>query len=336
MDRRRGVRHSVIVVRGLAGMLATAIGATVPGAAGVARAEPSRPEAVQVDWQAPTGCPTPADMRDRIAEVAGAARSATRVQARARQLGQSWIVELDAGDGPRSLRGRTCADVARAAALVIGMAVRRRAEPPGPPTQVADGELPRWNRSSSDDAPPQAEVRIARAVRERRPGGPDLAVRATVGAATGVLPGWAGMARAGVETSWRRAALRLEAEAATLSTGLRLDTGDEVAVRETLVAAVASGCWVTRPLSWCAGLEVGQVHASAVAQVDRESGSALWTAVGAGPSLVAPLGDAVSLVLHTEASVPLVFPRFFINGQGVSEPDPVSLRAGLGLHVHIP
>jgi len=337
MDRRRGVRHSVIVVRGLAGILATAIGATAPGASGVAGAQPSRPDAVQLDWRAPAGCPTPAAMRDRIAEVAGeSARSATRVQARARQLGSSWIVELDAGDGLRSLRGRSCADVARAAALVIGMAVRRRAEAPGPPTQVADGELPRWSRSSSDDAPPQAEVRIARAVRERRPGGPDLAVRATLGAATGVLPGWAGMARAGVETSWRRAALRLEAEAATLSSGLRLDSGDEVAVRETLVAAVASGCWVMRPLSWCAGLEVGQVHASAVAQVDHVSGSALWTAVGAGPSLVAPLGDAISLVLHTEASVPLVFPRFFINGEGVSRPDPVSLRAGLGLHVHIP
>ena len=338
MDRCRGVRHSVIVVRGLAGILATAIGAAVPVVSGVAHAQPGRPEAVQLDWQAPAGCPTPAAMRDRIAEVAGeSARSATRVHARARQQGTSWIVELDAGDGPRSLRGRTCADVARAAALVIGMAVRRRAEAPGPPTQVADGELPRWSRSSSDDAPPQqAEVRIARAVPGRRSGGPDLAVRATVGAAAGVLPGWAGMARAGVETSWRRAALRLDAEAATLSSGLRLDTGDEVAVRETLVAAVASGCWVTRPLSWCAGLEVGQVHASAVAQVDRESRSALWTAVGAGPSLVAPLGGAVSLVLHTEASVPLVFPRFFINGQRVSEPDPVSLRAGLGLHVHIP
>src|SRR5687768_17545710 len=128
MDRLRGVRHSVIVVRGLAGLLATAIGATVPGASDVAHAQPRRPEAVQLDWQAPAGCPTPAAMRDRIAEVAGAsARSAARVRARARQLSSSWIVELDAGDGPRSLRGRTCADVARAAALVIGMAVRRRA-----------------------------------------------------------------------------------------------------------------------------------------------------------------------------------------------------------------
>ena len=161
-------------------------------------------------------------------------------------------------------------------------------------------------------------------------------MRATLGAATGVLPGWAGMARAGVETSWTRAAIRLEAAAATMSTGVRLRSGDEVSMRETLVAAVASGCWLAGPLSWCAGLEVGQVRASASAEVDQESGSGLWTAVGAGPSLVAPLSDAVALVVQTEASVPLVFPRFFINGQGVSEPDQVSFRTGLGLHVQIP
>ena len=330
--------HCMRVVRGLVGIIATATWATVLVVSGVAHAQPTPPKASQIEWQAPPGCPTPAAMRDLIAEVAGESATAkARVRARARQLsGDSWIVELDAGDGPRALRGRTCVDVARAAALVIGMAVRRRAEAPARPSQVTDGELPRWRRAGSAAPPQNAEVRIARAAPERRVRGPELAVRAVLGAATGVLPGTAGMARAGVETRWTRVALRLEATAATMSSGARLLSGDEVAVRETLVAAVGSGCWVAGPLSWCAGLEVGQVRASAVAEIDQESGSSMWTAASAGPSLVAPLADSVALVVLAEAAVPLVFPRFFINGQSVSEPDPVSFRTGLGLHVQIP
>jgi hypothetical protein len=277
-------------------------------------------------------------MRAQVAEVAGeSATAAARVRAHARHLGgDSWIVELDAGDGPRALRGRTCVAVARAAALVIGMAVRRRAEVPARPSQVADGELPQWSRAGAEVAPDSAEVRIARAAAQRRGAGPDVAVRAALGTVTGTLPGTAGMARAGVETSWSRVAVRLEATAATVSTGVRLGSGDEVAVRQTLVAGVASGCWVAGPLSWCAGVEVGQVRASAVAEVDQESGSSMWTAASAGPALVAPLADTVALVVQAEAAVPLVFPRFFINGQRVSDPDPVSVRAGLGLHVRIP
>ena len=293
-----------------------------------------------MDWQAPAGCPTAAAMRDQIAEVAGESATLTlRVRARARQVGTgSWIVELDVGDGRRSLRGRTCVDVARAAALVIGLAVRALAESPVPPSQIADGEVPRWRRAAIEPAaaPQDAEVRIARAAPAVRVGRPDVRVRAAAGVATGVLPGWALMARAGVETSWRRAALRLEAAGATADSGVRLASGDEVAVHAQLVAAVASGCWVTRPLSWCAGVEVGQVRASAVAAADHASGSGLWTAVGAGPSLVAPLGDVVALVIQADAAVPLVFPRFFVNGEGVSDPASVSLRAGLGLHVQIP
>lgn len=320
-------------------MVATATWATVAGGSAVAHAQPTGPtEAVRIEWQAPPGCPTPAAMRDQIAEVAGESATLTlRVRARARQLGTgSWIVELDVGDRPRSLRGRTCVDVARAAALVIGLAVRAGAE--ARPSQIVDGEVPRWSRAGGERAagPQATQVRIARAAPESRVGRPDVRVRAAAGAATGVLPGWAVMARAGVETTWRRAALRLEAAGATADSAVRLGSGDEVAVQAQLVAAVASGCWVTRPLSWCAGLEVGQMRASAVAVADEASGAGLWTAVGAGPSLVAPLGDAVALVVQADAAVPLVFPRFFVNGQGVSDPAPVSLRAGLGLHVQIP
>jgi hypothetical protein len=282
-------------------------------------------------------------MRDQIAEVAGeSAMPAVPVRASARRLESGgWIVELDVGDGPRSLRGRTCVDVARAAALVIGLAVRGRSEESaGSTSQIADGEVPPWDRAESDrDAAVVVrgpEVRVARTAPRSRASWPDLAVRAAVGAATGVLPGWAAVARAGLETSGSRASVRLEAAAARGTARMSLSGGDEVAVRAQLVAAAASGCWLTRPLSWCAGVEVGQVRASAEASADQASGSGLWTAVGAGPSLVVPLTRAVALLIQAEAAVPLVFPRFSVNGERVSDPAAVSLRAGLGLHVQIP
>jgi hypothetical protein len=323
-------------VRGSACIVATATVAALVGGGAVAHAQSTAASAVRIDWRAPAGCPGAAAMRDQIAEVAGASMArGGAVRARARQLASGgWIVELDAGDGPRSLRGRTCAEVARAAAIVLGLAVRRHAEAQ-PPSQVDDSEVPRWRRGGAADLVDD-EPRVERAARWPRVGRPDLRVRAAVGAATGVLPGWAPMARAGLETSWTRASLRLEAAAATTGSGIRLASGDEVDLRAQLVAAAATGCWLVRPLSLCAGVEVGQMRATAVAAVDEKSGSGLWTAVAAGPSLVAPLADAVALVVQAEAAVPLVFPRFKINGEPVSEPDAVSLRTGLGLHVQIP
>jgi hypothetical protein len=320
-------------------MVATTTCATLSGVAAVAHAQATAaPPAVRIDWQAPSGCPTSAAVRDQVADVAGESMPrARRVRARARQLASgSWIVELDAGDGPRALRGRSCADVARAAALVIGLAVRRHAEAQAPP-QIADSEVPRFSRGG-DETPivPGEAGRVERAAPLPRVGQPDLRVRAAVGATTGMMGGLSPMVRAGLETSWTRAAIRLEASAAAGSSGLRLTGGEEVALRSQLVAAAASGCWHTRPLSWCAGVEVGQMRASAAAAADEESGSGLWTAVGAGPSVVAPLADAVALVVQAEASVPIVFPRFSVNGERVSDPDSVSLRTGLGLHVHIP
>jgi hypothetical protein len=326
----------VIAVRGFACMAASATCVALWAGAPVAHAQATAASAVRIDWRAPSGCPSPAAMRDQIADVAGDSMArAGRVQARARPLAGGWIVELDAGDGPRALRGETCAEVARAAALVIGLALRRHAEAQ-PPAQIADGEVPRWPGGGDPGERMDDHARVERAVPWLRVRRPDIRVRAAVGATMGMLPGWAPMARAGVEAGWASSSIRLEAAAATDDSGLRLPGGEQVDVRSQLVAGVATGCWLTRPLSWCAGVEIGQMRASATAAGDEESGSGLWTAVSAGPSLVAPLADAVALVVQAEAAVPIVFPRFSVNGEPATDPDPVSLRTGLGLHVHIP
>lgn len=321
-------------VRGTVCIAATATCAALLAGAAVAHAQATSASTLRIDWRAPSGCPTAAAMRGEIADVAGDSMArGGRVRARARQLAGGWIVELDAGDGPRALRGRTCAEVARAAALVIGLAVRRHAEAQ-PPPQIGDREVPRWSGGQPADLVDEASVE--REVPWPRIERPHVQVRAAVGLATGVFPGWAPIARAGVETSWTRASIRLEAAATTAASGIRLTTGDEVDLRSQLVAAAATGCWLTRPLAWCVGVEVGQMRASAATPADEESGSGLWAAVGAGPSLVAPLADTVALVVQAEAAVPIAFPRFSINGERVSDPDAVSLRTGLGLHVQIP
>lgn len=302
------------------------------GSAGAQSAD--RP-GLALTWQRPAGCPDEAAMRAKIAEAAGgpgAADGAARARAGRLPDGE-WIVELDVGDGPRTLRGDTCDDVARAAALVIGIALRAQRSAPAVTersAQVGDAEVPWRDRPGGEPAAVEARVERRPAVRLR----PAIAARA--GVMTGALPELAAMARVGVVVRAGDLAGRVDATFATARHGMLLEAGAEAAVRVDLIAGTGSGCYVTGWLWWCGGLEIGTVRALASAGDAHVSGAGMWVAGHVGPSAALSLSRSVDLVLEMEAAVPLVYPRFSVNDVALTGPEAVSLRTSLGLRVDIP
>lgn len=272
-------------------------------------------------------------MRDWIAEAAGGSGTVTgdaRARVEQRPDGR-WVAELDVGDGPRTLRGDTCNQVARAAALVIGIALRGGEPATAEPGQAADAEIP-WRTPQARTA---SDVTVERTVRRPAPR-PVVAVHAAIGAITGALPDVAPLARAGLEVRRERLAGRLEGAVATAPRALILEGGQEALVRMTFVAASGSGCYAVGRLWLCGGVEVGQLRAAASAADAAVSGAGLWLAGHAGPTTAVALSRTVDLVLEAEAAVPLTYPRFSVNGMALPGPSPVSLRTNLGLRVEIP
>ena len=297
---------------------------------GAARGEPSDGSDLDLAWMAPAGCPDPAAMRALV--VAAAGGELVRGAARGRAIAdreEAWTAEIDVGDGPRLLRGDTCEDVARAAALVIGIALRvdRPARPRPAGAQAGDPEVP-WR----DHDPAAVEARVERRAPARwRP-----SVTAQAGAAMGMLPELAPVARVGLAV--RRGALagRMEAAVATARRGLRLETDEEALVRFDMLAAAGSGCYAARWVWLCAGLEVGAIRGAASAADARVSGSGAWVAGRAGPQAALPLASSVDLVVEADAAVPIAYPIFSVNGTELPGPDPISLRTSVGVRVEIP
>lgn len=307
---------------------AVALGTLFPGAA---RGEPDDAAELELGWLAPAGCPDLPAMRAWILSAAGGADAARGV-ARARAIAGpdgGWTAEVDVGDGARLLRGDSCEEVAGAAALVIGIALRsaREVRPARPGVQASDPEVP-W--SSSVD--PSVAARLARPARARW----SPAVTAQAGAMVGALPAPAPMARVGVALRGGAAVARMEAAVATSWRGLRLESQDEALVRVDFFAAVASGCYAARWLWLCAGLEVGAMRGVASAADAEVSGAGTWVAGRAGPSTSLPLTPAVDLVLEADAAVPIAYPVFSVNGTALPDPDPVSVRTSVGVRIAIP
>lgn len=118
---------------------------------GVTAALPGR---LEVQWEAPAGCPSAAEasrtIRARVGDALGDRHVQARVQIRERE-GAWWVtVELDSDDGPlglRSLSAPSCEEALTATAVVIAIAVDPTAapterEPAEDPTRSVPGLVP--------------------------------------------------------------------------------------------------------------------------------------------------------------------------------------------------
>jgi hypothetical protein len=268
---------------------------------------PAEAEEPELEWRAPAGCPSQAEVDGRVTAAAGGAELApARVEVVAQRTGRTWRVEVHIGDEIRVLTGETCDEVASAAALVVALALRQ--------DEVAPSvEEPARDRADVVAAEaPSESVRVeGRAVHRGSP--LRMLAFATAGGEVGLMPSAAVAVSAGAEIARRHLALRLAATYATAEV-----TGDADAMyasaRVTRVGAAGRACATVRPLSVCGGAEVGRMAATVVGPDDRDDGSGLWVAAAAGPGLGVRFGPSVELAVQTELVVPLVYPRFSVNG----------------------
>jgi hypothetical protein len=304
------------------------------------------PVAVQVDWQAPPECPDRAQVLAELetflepATQSTEAPEASSVRATVEALEDGrWRLHMEAlvGSGrvERTLESATCAQLARAAALIVSVVLR--------PTVI----LERVDRV--EDAPAGVEGPVAEPegpVAEPEPMGradppagpappgtttiaPDEAVQPEAGVrgmfrvhgsvASGVLPG-AGPGLGGAlglgGRGWRVEALGSYMFARTGFASRALGAGAEI--RAWSVGA--QGCgeprwrWLSVPL--CLGAEAGALRAVGVGVAEPREARGAWATVLAGPGLRFAVAAWAALSVGVRGFVSLRRPAFEIPDVG--------------------
>ncbi|HTA92354.1 MAG TPA: hypothetical protein VK745_22405, partial [Polyangiaceae bacterium] len=139
----------------------------------VARAEEATP--FELDWRAPAGCPGPERLRAEITRLIGPnahPEGTTHVSGEvSAQDNGTYLVQLELEQGghpgERTLTGATCAEVSRAAALLIALAIApdaAREEPEAPPPPPPPPPAPPRPPPPSRAPPPAASVAHERTV----------------------------------------------------------------------------------------------------------------------------------------------------------------------------
>ena len=273
----------------------------------------------------------------------------------------------------RELRGATCNAVADAAALILALMVDPDAamapeesapsEPKTPGINSAKaGEESSSNtepipppRSASAPAAPSAPPPTRAAARAQKPKPPslpapspapsiDLRLNAWAGADIGSLPGLApglgalgsialGAPRVSLGIAfWPDKAGTLDAlPSAGSDVGLLAgDLGICAALLRNMPVEIAP----------CAAAEIGQIFAEGFGVSDPRRGAAVWIALKGGGALALrpfpkPFNN-LGLTARIEAVIPLVRPRFVIEGIGpVHSPAYVAGRASLGIEISL-
>jgi hypothetical protein len=298
------------------------------------------PADLQIEWDAPAGCPGETEVRARIdefAEPGGARRSDAVVQGEVHEQDGRFTLELTLdipeGRARRSLDGDSCEVVTDAAALIVAVMLdpqtvledlEQQAEPaPQPAPKVAPKAAP--------------EVAPKAAPRERKVRG----IVGIVGTGTfGALPRFGGglLATAGIDTKYVRA------EAVTTYDAPQLRLIDEQARAGAvfdLWTAGVRGCGVARVQTLvvpvCLGVELGSLRARGEGlEVGRRARLLHSRAtVGAGLSWAATRW--LELRAEVAGLVTLSPWRVVIDDLGeVHRSRPVGVRAALGFAAVFP
>ena len=324
------VRRRAAPVSALLQRLGRSAGATVliaaAAQASVARADDRGAPALQLQWEAPAGCPDRDAARAAIEAALGSQRGArtSAVVARvriARLADCVWHAELwmygARGSGERSLKGRSCAHVAEATALVIAMTLDvSDEERGGPPSPAQPG---------TRAAPPAPRF--------------SLGVRATADAGSLPAPTAGAGVALGIELGALHAAVELTAWLPQFEAGaVQPGPGG----RFGLWTAGARGCFVllgfgALQLGPCLGAEVGVATGRGVGISEPDTDEHVWLAGLGGLSLRHAGTSPLAVELALAAGVPLRRPTWEIEALAeVFRAAPVFGRAGLSLSWRFP
>jgi hypothetical protein len=298
-----------------------AVALTALALGGPARAADRAPS-VELSWNAPDACPSGDDVVREVGRLTSRPANYTPVhlsaEGRIEQIEGRWFLHLrtvrEGVAGERDLDAASCASLARAAALVLALALGELAEliPPAPPEPAAPPPPP---------PPPIVPASVpAVAVAAAQPTRPARAWSLTLDARGGLgpLPGHALGLGAGVDTGrgWWWTSLRVQAWP-----GADQVPSPGLAAHYRGVGAALMGCLAPvrarfLTLLACDGIQVSALAATATGTNRDATQVAPWYALL--PALRArwPIYRALRAELGVELPVSLNRPRFVINGLG--------------------
>lgn len=316
-----------------AAVVVTLSGLLVPWDAG---AQPA-PEAFE--WIAPEGCP------DRTAVVHATEANLGRALAQAlgpegRVRGEVTVTETGGfrlalevhgagGDGQRVVEAATCAELADAAVVIVGLALDgARPAPPEPPAPPPAAPPPR-------PRPPARRPRPAADHDDADTLGAHLELQGRALVDVGNLPGPAlGL---GVVAALGNGRQWIEVGTTTFferraSVPTDPPSGADVRLVEVSVGACQA---LSLALAWelrlCATVHGGTLHGNGFGSPAAHDGSGSWTAASLGGGLWWRLVGPLSLFAGLDGLVSFTRPRFVVaEGQEAHQPAPVSARLVLG------
>lgn len=329
-------------------MLATAVGLLPPGPA------PDQPG--ELRWDAAVGCPSEAEMRDRIAQAGGT--GGLRIEAApTRQADGRWrlelAIELDGNEDRRALEGRSCAALADALELLIAVRRDNAATPAADDTPTSDAAL--GAGIPYPDPPTAADVDLRESAELPAVSRPDPAIATRIPDRTdiGPLPLGLLIAAAGglgvgstpwpafpveVAFGWSAPRLRLAARGRYF-VPRRVDIdGDRGAVIQLgTVGVEACARFAVRAVEFplCGQSSIGGSRASGRGSRVRDRGG-IWVEAGIDVGLAWRLAPQWALTARIGGAAVLTSSRYVIDGARLFDPPPGVGRFVLGVEAHIP
>jgi hypothetical protein len=279
----------------------------------------ARSDAAGVTWVAPAGeCPDQAAFTALVSEMSGARAPAKDVRAEAWHDDAGWHVRVvtDAAS-VREIHADSCAEVARAAALVIGML-------------DADSEEPEARPPPPAPASPPTQVRRVAAIAPSRPSWLDLRVDA--GAGLGALPGVA--PQVALTLGLRLGDYRAELGGRLWFAG-RANVADGAGADFTLITSDARGCFAPGRWRACALVELGQLTGRGFGTTMDATGTSTWLAFGGALAYRFKYSSRLAFIIDLEALLPTERAVFKVGGEEAHVVAPVDLTFAVGVETTI-
>ncbi len=327
---------------------------------------------IDLRWHAPAGCPDEGHVRAAVERLVGRPLASpggpwvpVRVEAGPSEGGR-WAVRIAIGlpgataPHQRRIEGRSCDEVADAAAVAIALTIAPAPSHPAPAAlpPPAPAALPppapvEPPPPAPVEPPPPAPVAPPPSATTPVEPSPDHVVAPPPPPSAKVLPalrlfGGADFASlpAPAFGGELAAVLRIGDHRVDLHASgffpeqVTSPTNAMAGAHISLFAAGARYCYAllqrTIELDGCAGLEAGALFGQSFGITRPDSGAAPWLAPKIGAQGLASLGGRLSLAFALDGLAPVVRDTFQIDGLGaVYRPSPVTGRALLGLQLNL-
>jgi len=287
-------------------------------------ADPSRPTSINLDWDAPPGCPDGAAVRAEALRLIGPTTQGSRhLKASASILpapGKGWTLSLatnlDGVMGERTLSGASCESLSDAAALMLALilnpdlVVAKAPEAPAPPVDASPPPTDRW---------PQ----------------PRWLVGAHGGIQTGAIQNRSSAFALSFGAAWGHVSLRLM-PGLSLPQDVFVDAGQKLGGRVWAGTAGALACFSQAlgsvQVGPCAGFEITRLAARGLGVLQPREATVYWSSAEAALLLGVPVGYGVQIELAGIGVMPLHRPTVYLDDIGpVSKPALLGVKALAGL-----